>query len=615
MRRAYVCVVAASLGLASPAYAQTFTNVTESSGLAAIRAMKPDGFWVSGLQLVDLDNDGDLDFFFGSHHDPYGVASLNDGHGHFTVAPALTMSEIHLAVDLDEDGKLDVSLGEGDGGGRWWFGGAAGFKKSMLADPQSRLQMLVDLDRDGKLDWVAVGAGSGSTAGPGTRWYRGDGKGGLAAPVPVLGAINFTDLVDLDGDGDLDALSARGNYPNSPPEMVETRVFRNDGHMGFTDVTAQVGLALPGLYIHGWGDVDQDGDVDLIGLENGGAFPEVVYLNDGKGVFVKKPGAVTGSKGKAAGINPGIATVTDLDNDGIADILIGGVAFFHVLRGTGGGSFVAMNAAWGITSDGQLPDSAFGFGDIDGDGDLDLAGYSQTYPQKRAALYRNDLQARGWINVRPVGAAGNRAAMGAVIRVYAAGTQQVLWHEQVSLQAKQVQQNSYAFAETERHFGLGDRATVDVAVQFYPSNKLVRRDGVPARSTVRLGEADNGTVIVPPPEPPLPGPEAPDGGAVDATGGPPADASVPADGRTGPPVDAPAIPATDAGAPTADAAHPREGGDAGASADASALQPQVDPAGGFACGLGGGGGTPVIAVPLLVAAALLVRRRSARSRG
>jgi hypothetical protein len=592
-------VAAVILAASARAQAQTFTNVTESSGLAAIRATKPDGFWVSGLQFVDLDGDGDLDFFFGSHHDPYGVASLNDGHGHFTMAPALTMSEIHLPVDLDEDGKIDLTLGEGDGAGRWWFGRASGFGKSMLADPQSRLQILADLDRDGKLDWIAVGAGSGSTAGPGTRLYRGDGKGGLGAPKEVLGAINFTDLVDVDGDGDLDALSARGNYPNSPPEMVETRLYRNDGHMGFTDVTAQVGLGIPGLYIHGWGDVDQDGDVDLIGLENGGAFPEVIYLNDGKGMFTKKAGAVTGSKGRAAGINPGLATVTDLDNDGVADILIGGVAFFHVLRGTGGGSFVAMNSAWGITSDGQLPDSAFGFGDIDGDGDLDLAGYSSTYPDKRAALYRNDLPAQHWINVRPVGAPGNHAAMGAVIRVYAAGTDQVLWYEQVSLQSKQVQQNTYGFAESERHFGLGDRATVDVTVQFYPSNKLVRKDGAPANNTVRLSEADSGTVVTPPPEPPLPGPEAPDAGPA----GSPDAAVVAPDARTPPDMAAPGAPADAAGS-----APPPERHDAGVPPDAP-VPVVVVPAADGACRMGRGTRSPGFLAPLAIALALLYRRR------
>src|SRR6185436_8074543 len=117
--------------------------------------------------------------------------------------------------------------------------------------------------------------------------------------------------------------------------------------MAFTDATTQAGLAVPGLHIQGWGDVDQDGDVDLIGLEGNGRFPVVVYLNDGEGVFSKKPEAVDAPMGRAVAANPGLAVTADLDNDGIADILIGGVSFFQVLRGTGGGRFTHMNAAWG----------------------------------------------------------------------------------------------------------------------------------------------------------------------------------------------------------------------------------------------------------------------------
>ena len=58
--------------------------------------------------------------------------------------------------------------------------------------------------------------------------------------------------------------------------------------------------------------------------------------------------------------------------------------------------------------------------------------------------------------------AGNKGAMGSSVRVYEAGSDKLLWFEELSLRAKQVQLNSYGFAETERHFGLGDRTTVDV---------------------------------------------------------------------------------------------------------------------------------------------------------
>jgi len=181
VKQAFVALVL--LLAARTAAAQGFTNVTAESGLEAIRASRVGSYWMSGLLFVDLDGDGDLDFFFGAHHQEGGVASLNDGTGHFTATSTwMPLSEIHVAYDLNEDGRVDVVLTEGDGPGRWWFNtgkpGLLGFGRSSFYDPQARLQMMLDIDRDGKVDWLAAGTGSGVT--PGVRVYRGDGNGRVA---------------------------------------------------------------------------------------------------------------------------------------------------------------------------------------------------------------------------------------------------------------------------------------------------------------------------------------------------------------------------------------------------------------------------------------------------
>jgi len=43
-------------------------------------------WWLSGLNLVDLDGDGQLDLFFAAHGAGRSLAMLGDGHGHFKVA-------------------------------------------------------------------------------------------------------------------------------------------------------------------------------------------------------------------------------------------------------------------------------------------------------------------------------------------------------------------------------------------------------------------------------------------------------------------------------------------------------------------------------------------------
>ncbi|HET6279554.1 MAG TPA: VCBS repeat-containing protein [Polyangia bacterium] len=504
MRKAWPLVLVCGISVSAPAAAQTFTNVTTESGIGAVRAMRAANWWMSGIQLCDLDGDGDLDYFMGAHGGG-GIAALNDGRGHFTALPTAPWanSEFHLMYDLNEDGKLDLSITEDDGGGRWFMNqsttaGMPAFAKSPLSDQQSRTQNMIDLNRDGKVDWFVA---DDAPRGPPykIRLYEGDGKGGFGAALLQTSLDGMPLTLDVDNDGDIDVIGLLGNPPSSPVIPNGTRLFLNDGKMSFRDATAAAGLDKPGLFILGVGDVDQDGDTDLIAFDND-TFPLVIYTNDGTGVFSRKAGAITEpASGKAIYGNIGLATVTDIDNDGVADILAEGLSFFQVLRGTGGGSFQYANKMWGgIVDTGNLPDSGFAFGDIDGDGDLDIIGYRVATSSDRAPnVYRNDLPRQNWVKVRPVGLPGNHGAAGAKISVYEAGTTKLLWYDEVIIRAKQVQQNYYSFADTERHFGLGSRASVDVVVHFYPSNKEVRQSAVAANSTVRIGEDGMGMIVPP----------------------------------------------------------------------------------------------------------------------
>jgi hypothetical protein len=166
-----------------------------------------------------------------------------------------------------------------------------------------------------------------------------------------------------------------------------------------------------------------------------------------------------------------------------------GKYYLKVLRGTGGGNFTYMNTAWGIKDAAASSlDDGLTFGDIDGDGRLDIIGYNETYPTRTLNVYHNDLAPQNWLNIRPVGLAGNVGAAGAKIRIYAAGTTQLLWFEQVAQYDFQVATSYYGQSETERHFGLGTRGAVDVVVEF-ASGRVTRINNVTANQTLRVLES------------------------------------------------------------------------------------------------------------------------------
>jgi hypothetical protein len=315
----------------------------------------------------------------------------------------------------------------------------------------------------------------------------------LTFAVPNTSSNNNASFLpaDFDDDGDIDLLVLTGGgYDNT---SGRTAYWRNNGNQTFTDVTGSSGIPLAGVLAKGIGDYDQDGDTDFIAIENR-QMPPAIYLNNGSGVFTKQAGAVSGVGSGALDYSAwGTAISTDFDNDGIVDILMNGKYYLKILRGTGGGNFTYMNNAWGIEDiAASAVDDGLSFGDFDADGDLDIIGYDEIWPSRTLKVYRNDLAPKNWVNVRPVGLAGNKGAAGAKISIYAPGTSQLLWYEQVATYDFQVATSYYGHSETERHFGLGNRATVDVVVEF-PSGHVTRQNNVSANQTVRILETSEET--------------------------------------------------------------------------------------------------------------------------
>jgi len=491
-----LAVLGSGISIGRAAETGRFSDVTGPSGVGKAIERHYERYpkwWLSGINLVDLDGDGHLDLFLAAHGAGRSLALLNDGRGHFKEAEgSYPPTEIHLAADINGDGKLDLQMTWQDGGGRWWINesrpGRLNFRETSVSAGQGRANALIDLNRDGNVDWLHER--------PGVAFEFGDGAGNFkpGGHLEVAATRNEINIhpADFNGDGFIDLALHWGRYDY---ERGKSRIYLNDGKANFADTTEAAGLHEEGLAIKGVGDVNQDGNLDLIVLEN--KLPEL-YLNDGKGKFTRKV-LPDGHRGAFAGMEAaskpryvswGLAVVTDFDNDGVADILWNGRNFLWLLRGTGGGAFTYMNKQWGVEDKSAASvDDGLAFGDIDGDGDLDIIGYTGSLDgHRQVKVYRNDLPAQNWIRVRLTGTGGNRSAAGAKIRVTEGGhPEKLLWFEQVTILDSQSAHSYYSLAPTERHFGLGRREEAEVQVEFYPSGKQVERN-VKANSVVMISE-------------------------------------------------------------------------------------------------------------------------------
>ena len=531
--------VTMALGMATPALAQTessklgFTNIAIESGISKMVADHHKNFprwWMTGFNLVDIDADGKLDLFIASHMCGPAIVALSDGTGHFThfgapVPTDLTRipwngcpeifggwtqppSEIDIPCDIDEDGKIDLQMRYRDGGAQWWMNrstpGKVNFVATDMEAEQGRANAMVDFDRDGKVDWLHEQ--------PFVVIERGDGKGRFEKTgiLNVPGGTERTGYttfpVDINNDGLVDLVLTRGGY--NLPEG-QTRIFLNSGK-DYVDASADSGLPEKALMVRGVGDVNQDSYPDLLAyfttLTNNpdvqNAQPQV-WLNDGKGHFHQLQNAFAGMENATTAKRSGwgLAVMTDFDNDGIPDLLWNGRPNMWVLRGLGGGKFQYMNKTWGINDEATAAvDEGQCFGDITSDGMLDIVGLTNAGQlRKQLGVYRNDLPKKNYVNIRPIGAPGNRGAAGAKIWVRVAtekpledndhgAPNKLLWYEQVVNMDSQSAHSYYSYGTTERHYGLGDRKSMDVTVQFYPSGKRVTKSGVEANSTVEIPE-------------------------------------------------------------------------------------------------------------------------------
>ncbi|HSH01742.1 MAG TPA: FG-GAP-like repeat-containing protein, partial [Anaerolineae bacterium] len=351
--------------------------VYENVGGNLVQAWEsPDNTRTSDIAWGDYDGDGDLDLAAVNlatqanvvYENTGGNLALNVAGGLGWVQPS--GKQVSFAVewgDVDGDGDLDLAFGN-DGADQIYFneGGELTLGWSASSTDQSYGLAFADWDGDGDLD-LAAGAYLGDQS---NRIYENDGTGNmLLDPVNGWGwqednTVSTFDLVwaDADNDGDIDLVLATS---------ARTRIYVNNS-----------GLLLPAegqrmetdSFSVDWGDYDGDGDLDLAMASH--AFSEVVAYENVDNQLLRLPSQGVGWSKPVSGTVTRMMAVAwgDVDGDGDLDLAAGTDGGLDLVYENDNGTFrLDPSGGWGWTSEVMSNTQDVAWGDYDGDGDLDLA--------------------------------------------------------------------------------------------------------------------------------------------------------------------------------------------------------------------------------------------------
>jgi hypothetical protein len=238
---------------------------------------------------------------------------------------------------------------------------------------------VADLNGDGAQDILAAESEADRL-----RFFLADGRGGFSTNDGVSTGDRPTSLVvaDLNGDGALDLASA-----DFRADAVS--IFFGDGAGNFSLVATLSTTNAPAEIAAA--DLDNDGDQDLFTADEDQIS---VFRNDAGTNFVRTTLPTAG--------RPFFLQAGDLDNDGDQDIAAANDINLSVFSNLGGGNFAdeqvlsvdLTNGAFGIFSEGIVVLS-LAVGDIDGDGDDDLASsvapfFNFYMPPERTFFFFNE---------------------------------------------------------------------------------------------------------------------------------------------------------------------------------------------------------------------------------
>lgn len=475
----------------------TFTNPTSDS---------------RSVNFIDLNNDGwdDLYISNGLQGGQRDLLYLNDGTG--TLVQVTDMAIVQASspadgasfADFNNDGHLDAMVSSwygvadllylNDGAGALNFKGSAGIVSGSFAETAA----FGDYDNDGWLDLYVTSSGT-----EGNNFLYRNLKNETFLRVnnhplvndnePSRGAI----WGDFNNDGLTDLFVANeGNNPND--------LFWGTGGGGFEKLTE--GLIVTdsrGSITASWGDIDNDGDLDLF-VGNSNFFrplPDQLFRNMGNGTFE----AITDDPVTTASTCSFGSAFADYDNDGDLDLAVSN-GFCNaglpnaLFQNQGDGTFVDVSSEFETNE--AICSFGVAWGDVNNDGAMDLAfancKNSATSDELPNSLLMNAGNANAWLKLKLTGVSTNRDAVGARIRARAVIDGVPTWQlRDIQAQTGYAGQNSSTV-----HFGLGDAAKVDTLIISWPAgNRQIFTDVTP-NQLVEVTEVINvgttGESVLPP---------------------------------------------------------------------------------------------------------------------
>ncbi|MEW6744284.1 MAG: VCBS repeat-containing protein [Planctomycetota bacterium] len=336
--------------------------------------------WPFSVVAADLDGDGNLDLASANYYSDNLTLFFQTSPGTFepdpenpVTDPALNRPWSVSAADLDRDGDLDlVSANIFSDNLTLFFQTSPGTFEpdpdNPLTDPAMlapRFVTAADLDGDGDLDLVSANPGATSLTlffqtSPGT--FEPDPHNPLTDPG-MFGPESVA-VADLDGDGDLDLVSANSESDNLTVFLqTSPGIFESDPGNPLTDP------AMDGPFSVAAADLDGDGDLDLVSA-NSGSDNLTVFLQTSPGIFESDP---ENPLTDPAMDGPFSVAAADLDGDGDLDLVSANVRsdnltlFFQARPGifepdpNNPQTDPAMDAPFFVAP-----------ADLDGDGDVDL---------------------------------------------------------------------------------------------------------------------------------------------------------------------------------------------------------------------------------------------------